>query len=186
MSEAKLSPTLQTALDAIHHATNGMTAEQLAWHPEGKWSSAQILEHLALAYSRTAERMKPLLQQESPEVRNRTFREWVGGLIVLKLGRIPPGRKAPEAVSPRGMAPDQTVAFARSNLAELDTTIDRCQQRFGSAKNILVHAILGPLSTGEWRRFHSVHTLHHMRQIEGLRERMNAATSKPAAIKAAV
>ena len=161
-----------------------MTAEQLAWHPEEKWSSAEILEHLSLAYSRTVDRMKALLEQGTPEVRRRTFREWAGGLIVLKLERIPPGRKAPETVAPRGMAPEQALTSAQSNLAELDRMIDRCQQRFGTQQNVLVHAVLGPLTTSEWRKFHYVHTIHHMRQVKALRQRMASAASTPSAAKA--
>jgi hypothetical protein len=107
MAEGKLSPYLQTALEAIDHATNGMTSEQMTWHPAEKWSAAEILEHLSLAYARTVERMKSALQEGPAEVRRRTFREWAGGVIVLKLGRIPPGRKAPEGLSPCGILPDQ-------------------------------------------------------------------------------
>ena len=103
-ARANLSPPLQSALAAIQSAISGMSDEQLSWHPEGKWSSAEILEHLSLAYSRTTERMKPLLEQASPEPRRRTFKERVGGLIVLKLGRIPAGRKAPETLCPTGMS----------------------------------------------------------------------------------
>ena len=186
MAEASLSPLLQTALDAIRSATDGITAEQLAWHPEEKWSSAEILEHLSLAYSRTVDRMKVLLEQGTPEVRRRTFREWAGGLIVLKLERIPPGRKAPEAVSPRGIEAEQALASAQSNLAELDRMIDLCQQRFGTQQNVLVHAVLGPLTTSEWRKFHYVHTIHHMRQVKALREKMTSAANTPSAAKANV
>jgi hypothetical protein len=177
MAEGKLSPYLQTALEAIDHATNGMTSEQMTWHPAEKWSAAEILEHLSLAYARTVERMKSALQEGPAEVRRRTFREWAGGVIVLKLGRIPPGRKAPEGLSPCGILPDQALDSARSKLAELDRVIDQCQERFGG-RNFLVHAILGPLSTSEWRRFHCVHTLHHMRQINALRESMKTTAAQ--------
>jgi hypothetical protein len=180
MPEAKLSPPLQTALDAINRATNGITNEQLTWHPEGKWSSAEILEHLLLAYARTSERMRTLLKEDKPDVRSRTFREWVGRLIVLKLGRIPPGRKAPEAVAPKGMLPQEAMASIRKHLVELDGVIDECERRFGGRKNVLVHAVLGPLSMPEWRRFHSVHTQHHMRQIESLRQKMKMTETVPA------
>ena len=37
---------LQRALDAVERETRGMPAEQLAWHREGKWSAAEVLEHL--------------------------------------------------------------------------------------------------------------------------------------------
>ena len=172
MHETNLSPELQRALDALDHAIDGMSEEQMKWHPETKWSSSDILEHLSLAYSRTAERMKPLLQGAKPEVRRRTLKEWFGGMIVLKLERIPPGRKAPEALCPKGLTPGQVKSSIRKNLCQLDKIIDQCEQRFGGDGNILVHVILGPLSTSEWRKFHRVHTLHHARQIEALKQQI--------------
>src|SRR5438034_5788474 len=45
---------LERLLNAITSATRGMTVEELTRHPEGKWSSAQILEHLYLTYTGTA------------------------------------------------------------------------------------------------------------------------------------
>lgn len=177
MVDAQLSPILQQAKNAIESAIEGMTDEQLTWHPDGKWSSAGILEHLSLAYGRTAERMKPVVQQDELDVRKSTFREWVGGLIVLKLGRIPAGRKAPEGLSPKGTSPRQVIASIKQNLSELDSVLQQCEARFGDKRTVLVHTILGPLSTREWRRFHCVHTLHHMRQIQALRERMKDTRS---------
>ncbi|HLJ29635.1 MAG TPA: DUF1569 domain-containing protein [Candidatus Angelobacter sp.] len=176
-ASAKLSPLLQSALIAIHGAIKGMTDEQLSWHPGSKWSSVEILEHLSLAYSRTAERMRPFVQQELPAVRRRTFKEWAGGVIVLKIGRIPSGRKAPEGLSPKGMSPSQARTCIEERLLQLDQAIDLCEQRFGASRNILDHAILGPLSTSEWRKFHYVHTLHHMNQIHVLREKINVGTN---------
>lgn len=173
MAEPRLSPALQQARDAIDSSIEGMTDEQLTWHPEGKWSAAGILEHLSLAYERTTQRMKPIAQDGLLEVRKTTFKERVGGFIVLKLGRIPAGRKAPEGLSPKGASPRQAIASIRQNLSAMDEVFKQCEARFGDKRIVLVHAILGPLSIREWRRFHCVHTLHHMRQIHGLRERMN-------------
>lgn len=172
MTDTRLSPALQQARDAIDSAIEGMTDEQMTWHPEGKWSSAGILEHLSLAYERTTERMKPVAQQGKLELRKTTFKERVGGLIVLKLGRIPAGRKAPEGLSPKGTSPAQAVASIRQNLLAMDEVFKQCEARFGDKKIVLVHTILGPLSVRDWRRFHCVHTLHHMKQIHGLRQRV--------------
>ena len=178
-AETRLSPVLQTALDSIDRGIAGMSDEQIKWHPEGKWSAAEILEHLSLAYSRTAERMKPLVEQaQQPEVRRRTMKEWAGGLIVLKLGRVPAGRKSPEALCPRGLSPQAVRDSIRKNLAELDGRINVCEQRFGSSRKVMNHVILGPLSTREWRRFHCVHTLHHVKQIEALKEKMKQTASR--------
>jgi len=149
-----------------------MTGDELVWHPQAKWSAAEILEHLSLAYSRTSERMQPLLEQDLGEMRGRTSREWIGGVIVLKLGRIPAGRKAPEALSPKGMDPAKARALVEERLCQLDAVTERCEERFGEKTRVLVHSILGPLSTSEWRRFHCVHTFHHMKQIEALRRQL--------------
>ena len=44
---------LQRLQDAIASAALGMTAEDLTRHPEGRWSTAQVLEHLYLTYTGT-------------------------------------------------------------------------------------------------------------------------------------
>ena len=49
-----MNPIFAETLAAIDAATNGMTEEQLTFHPEGKWSTAEILEHLSLAFGGTA------------------------------------------------------------------------------------------------------------------------------------
>jgi len=41
---------LKQALDA---ATEGMTNQQMGWHPAGKWCAAEVLEHLYLTYTGT-------------------------------------------------------------------------------------------------------------------------------------
>lgn len=167
---AQFSPLLQSALDAIRTATAGMTEEQLLWHAEGKWSSAGILEHLLLAYARTTDRMKPLLRQDSPEIRKSTFQEWIAGIVVLRFGHIPVGRKTPESLSPKGITPSEAKTCIEEQLSALDQSITQCEERFGSRQTILVHPGLGPLTASGWRKFHCLHTLHHMKQIRKNRE----------------
>ena len=76
---SSLSPLLQRALHSIDASTAGMTDEEMIWHREGKWSSAQIMEHLSLAFSSTVKRMKETLAQDKgPEVRQPTFKERMG------------------------------------------------------------------------------------------------------------
>ena len=57
-------------------ATAGMTEEQLLWHPEGKWSTAEILEHLSKTYTGTALGYeKAIAAQRSLASRSKGFRQ---------------------------------------------------------------------------------------------------------------
>src|SRR5947208_17127283 len=172
---SSLSPLLQQALHSIDASTAGMTDEEMIWHPEGKWSSAQILEHLSLAFSSTVTRMKDTLAQDvTPEIRQPTFKERMGSFLVIKLNYIPPGRKAPERIVPKGISPAEAREAVRSSLAEVDGVINECAKRFGRQTIVMIHPSLGPLTVKQWRKFHCVHTLHHMRQIQKMRQKMNA------------
>lgn len=181
---AQISPMLESALNAIRQAVEGLTDDQLSWHPEGKWSAAGILEHLSLAYGRTTERMMPLLDHDPAPARKRTFRESVGNILVLKFGYIPAGRKAPQALVPVGLCPAEARTCIEEKMFELDRAIAGCETRFGNEKKVLDHAILGPLSASEWRKFHCVHTLHHMKQVWALREKMGVTGSASSAVPA--
>jgi DinB superfamily len=57
---------LQRMQDAIAEATRDMDVAQLARHPEGKWSPAEILEHLDHTYRSTARALRKYLDADSP------------------------------------------------------------------------------------------------------------------------
>ena len=46
-----MDPWLQRALDEIDGATRQLTLAEITRSVAGRWSSAQILEHLTLAYA---------------------------------------------------------------------------------------------------------------------------------------
>jgi hypothetical protein len=53
-----------------------------------------------------------------------------------------------------------------------------CEAKFGSRIKVLDHPILGPLSIDQWRRFHLVHGLHHVKQIRRLRRELSSDSTK--------
>ncbi len=175
-----MHPELETVRKAIERATVGMNVEELAWRREGKWSSAEILEHLALTYSATAKGMRRVLQSDDPKVRPATWKERFSITVVVEVGYFPPGREAPLQVTPRESNPEQVLNRIHANLSEMDKTIEECEQRFGGKAVVLVHPVLGPLSLNQWRKFHRVHCLHHMKQICNLRAGMQGKMGKRA------
>ena len=40
-----MDPRLERLQQAIETAMAGLSAEQRNWHPPGKWSTAEVLEH---------------------------------------------------------------------------------------------------------------------------------------------
>lgn len=167
-----MSPVLEATLKDIDRATHGMTDEQLAWHPPEKWSTGDILEHLALAFSGTIQGMQIALQKNSARKREPTLKERLRALVVVELGRFPRGRKSPEMVKPRGMPPREALNSIRRNLIAMDELLTACEERFGARTKLSAHPIFGPITARQWRRFHTIHTRHHMRQVHALRELM--------------
>jgi hypothetical protein len=89
----------------------------------------------------------------------------VGVWLVVELGHMPRGLQAPARVKPTGQPSVTAVADALAQLDHMDETLSRCEMRFGRRALLADHPILGPLSLRQWRRFHWVHTRHHMRQL---------------------
>jgi hypothetical protein len=55
-----------------------------------------------------------------------------------------------------------------ANLQKMDVAFADCEQRFGCKVNIADHPVLGAISLNGWRKFHVLHTMHHVKQIEAL------------------
>ena len=150
-------------------AIEGMSRDDFARHREGKWSSLEILDHLNLTYRGTILSLERSLAaggaRSSPD---RKRKRWPRR-IVLWLGYFPRRAKAPERVLPRGAPVEQVTKEIFDNLARMDELIARCEARLGHQTPVADHPILGPLTAGEWRRFHWVHGRHHVRQIVRLK-----------------
>jgi hypothetical protein len=132
--------------------------------PSGKWSAAEILEHLNLTYTGTIKNLERCLRGQSQASADRSKMRWAR-VVVTRLGFFPPGRTAPEGVRPRGMAAPQVRSEIMSNLSRMDALISQCEAHFPEGKPIADHPILGPLTANEWRGFHLAHGKHHARQI---------------------
>ncbi|MEO6119187.1 MAG: DUF1569 domain-containing protein [Terriglobales bacterium] len=171
-----MHPLLQSALDDIDSATAGMDESQLLYHPEGKWSAAEILEHLSLAFEHTVKGMNRCLEAgknmgDEPTMKQRLFH-----LIVLDLKHFPQGRQAPPMVVPKGeMGGLEAVEKIRTNIIAMDEKLSECRKKLGTIGKLANHPVLGPLSNQQWCEFHYVHTKHHMKQVRTLRGQQRAA-----------
>jgi hypothetical protein len=159
---------LEQLHDEITSTIRGMTAEQLAQHPEGKWSTAEILEHLLHTYIGTIKAMQLTLEAGRPLGRRPTLKERLQKIVVLEAGYMPEGRTAPERTRPQGMPPQEILSQIGPRILEMDDLITQCEARFGRRALVRDHPILGPLTCVQWRKFHLVHGRHHAKQIKKL------------------
>jgi hypothetical protein len=161
---------LQRLQEAITSATHGMSAEDLVRHPEGKWSTAEVLEHLYLTYTGTTKGFERCLQAGKPLARTPLLKDRMRAFVVSGLGHLPEGRRAPERTQPRGMAADEVNREIGPRISAMDEVIAQCETRFGKRTRVVDHPVLGPLTARQWRKFHWVHGRHHLKQIQKFRQ----------------
>jgi glutathione S-transferase len=161
-------PTTKQIRDAVANSTDGLSEHQLRLHPEGKWDSAAILEHLALTFGTTASLFQKVLREGRPLATSPTLKHRVRQLGVLTFGYIPSGRKSPKRVEPTGISGREAQELIFANLEKMDLALAECERRFGNKLKIADHPVLGPIRLSGWRKFHLLHTRHHMKQIDAL------------------
>ena len=157
---------LQQSLEA---ALADFSREKLNWHPPQKWSASEVLEHLYLTYTWNLEGFGRVIEEKKPLATYPTLWQRCQVIVAIDFGYLPEGRKAPAKTRPRGLSAETVRHGIIPKIAELDQVITHCEQQWGLRRNLLDHPILGPLNAGQWRKFHLVHGLHHVRQIDRLR-----------------
>jgi hypothetical protein len=164
---------LERLHEAVTAATHGMTVDELQRHSPGKWSTAEVLEHLYLSYTGTVKGCDRCLQENRPLAGVRTWKQWAMAVAVTGLGYFPSGRESPNQARPRGLPAEQVLAEIGEKIKALDRAMGECETRLG--KGVLMdHPIIGPLTAAQWRKFHWVHGRHHVKQILRMRETITA------------
>lgn len=163
-----------TSLDelkqSLESAVEGMSSEQWSWHPPGKWCAAEVLEHLYLSYTGTIQGFERVIRSGKPLASRASMAQRARTLVVVGLGRMSAGRKAPAVAQPKGLPPEKVRNEIGAKIAAMDAIIALCEARFGRRVQLLDHPILGPLTATQWRRLHLVHGRHHQKQLLQLRE----------------
>jgi hypothetical protein len=165
---------LETLQQILRAATEGMSETDLNWHPEGKWCTAEVLEHLYLTYTGTIKGFERMLDAGKPNTTPASLKHRLRSLVVFGFNYLPPGRKSPQQAMPGRLPREKVRAEVGEKIGTMGEVIRQSELRFGLGP-ILDHPILGPLTAEQWRRFHLIHGRHHEKQIERLREQMRAA-----------
>jgi DinB family protein len=159
----------------LEDAIAGATPADLGRGPAGKWTPAQILEHLYRTYRGTNYGIAKCLEKGTPLVTRATLKHRVGTFLICDLGYVPGGRKSPERAMPQGMPIEEILQSIFLELQTLDSGLVKLETQFGAKTKVFDHPLIGPLTTDQWRKFHLAHGRHHARQI---RERLVRAKGR--------
>ena len=169
---------LEKLKENLESAVEGMSSEQWSWHLPGKWCAAEVLEHLYLTYAGTIKGFEKVMTSGKPLATRPSMAHRVLTFVIVGLGHMPAGRKAPAMSRPRGLPLEQVRKEIGATLAAMDAIIAQCEARFGRQVKVLDHPILGPLTTTQWRKLHLVHGRHHQKQLLRLREQSRDAQTE--------
>jgi len=161
---------LEQLKKALESAVEGMSSEQLRWHPADKWCAAEVLEHLYLTYTGTIRGFEKVIESGKPLATRPSLTHRLRTFVAVGLGRLPEGRTAPANTRPKGLAAETVRSEVGAKITAMDAIIAQCEARFGRGVKLLDHPILGPLTATQWRKFHLVHGRHHEKQLLRLRE----------------
>jgi hypothetical protein len=165
-----MDPYLERLKETVASAVQGMSQEDLARHAEGKWSVAEILEHLYLSYTGTTKGFQRCLEAGKPLATSSSLKQRVAVFYVLNCESLPSGRKAPKNTQPRGLPLDKIVADVGQQIVAMDEAITKSEEHYGKRTKLVDHPILGPLTARQWCKFHWIHGWHHVKQILKMRE----------------
>jgi DinB superfamily len=177
---------LERVIRQIESEAGGLDAETAQLHPKNLaylWSAQQVIEHLVLGYRATSVALEGRLNKGrlSRQRNKRTWLQWSLQLMILTFGSMPKGLPAPDETTP---VPDSFGALDGRQLADLlrkeigvmDSLLDQCRRKFGMER-VATHPLLGPLRVDQWRRYHVVHSDHHLEQLRSILEQVAPASA---------
>ena len=85
---------LEKLKEALESVVEGMSSEQLSWHPPGKWCAAELLEHLYLSYTGTINGFEKVVQAGKPLATRPTMKHRVQSFRSGGIGLHAPGTQS--------------------------------------------------------------------------------------------
>ena len=160
----KVSHHLARFEPLVLHPLHGLDAAD--WHraPDGKWSVAQIVQHVAIGIDLVGRSFRELAD-EPPMQRRCQPHQRVLRQLTLGVGHYPGTLKAlPEARPDPEPEPELVTAQFRMAVTQYKALAADwpAERQIGV---YVPHPVLGDLNFPEWVRFHFLHCRHHAGEI---------------------
>ena len=180
-----MHPSFADLQAAFARELAGLSVEEVEWHADGsqeRWNSRQIVEHLLLTYCSSSKVFLQRLEKGRPTLSQPTRRQRIARFVVLRAGKFPGRPQAPAHVTPSVIPCEVRAGCSLAikfseELQVMDEVLSRCEERFAGDR-FATHQILGALSAEEWRRFHVVHSRHHLSQLLSLKRQFHKSLKR--------
>ncbi len=133
--------------------------------PPGKWCAAQIVQHVAIGIDTSGRTFLERRGKPPMRRRSRTALQLLGDIVMLRIGWIPSGFRAPDVTRPAERPEAAAVErLLREGVARF-LSLERELLPARASDLFVKHPRLGDLTLPEWLRFHERHCAHHAKQI---------------------
>lgn len=177
-SVAEIYEDIEEKRARLLRGVEGLSDEQQAFRASpGKWSVAEIVEHLSLVERSVARLLGSLLGKA--EGAGQARGDAVPFAHVSIEGFVEQSRtqkySAPESTRPDGVPLAESLARLRESRAAVQSLRHRFESVDGAA-TLFPHPAFGPLNLYQWLAFLGAHDARHLAQINVLKETMNTAS----------
>ena len=190
-SVAEIFDDIDQTRARLFESVEGLSADERSSRPApGRWSVAEILEHLSLVERGVARVVTRLLEKAEAAGQSKAeaagqARETTGQTHEAAAAFAPVSiaefvertrtqrLNAPESARPAGASVADSLAHLRDSRAALHALRPRVE-RADCTSARLPHPAWGPLNLYEWLLFLGAHEARHLAQIEALKETMKA------------
>jgi hypothetical protein len=156
---------LELAREAVERTAGPLSPERIGQPADGRWSIAEILEHLTLAFRANAAAIDKVVASGELRARRPVLKQRLVRVLVIDFGYFPRA-EAPERTRPqRSIPPGRSLTAIREALSAIDAALTRAESRFGDSVPVSNHPYFAGLTVRQWRKFHWRHTVHHMKQV---------------------
>ena len=131
----------------------------------GKWSPAQVTEHVALAYEQSRRMLDGTFTGPAKPWYQQLLARWLGLPSLLKRGGFGKGPfQGPDFIEPSGSPPSSVALLARLDAAARD--LEGNLAAASDPRRVTVdHPIFGRLPLADLLHFLLIHTNHHRPQL---------------------
>jgi uncharacterized damage-inducible protein DinB len=175
-SVAEIYDDIDTTRAALLRAVENLRADEQTFRPApGRWSVAEIVEHLSVVEGNVARLVGSLLRKAEDAGRGRASGAAFAPVSIAEFVEQTRAQKlnAPEGARPAGLPLAESLSRLRDSRAALHALRPQVERADGTALRF-PHPVWGPINLYQWLLFIGAHESRHLAQINALKETMNA------------